>query len=173
MMDCDLGTYDLGKVTAEGVERVWAHYGTGEQLRSGFAAWLAEEMNKDKDPPLSELVMTAVLKYFPQCTSLRGCSGCPPWPAAAAQPLEELSTSKLTWVSLTFVEWPDPVNVAKPWQPYRWRAVGVRSDGEVYQAVAYVNRLDYERCGADLLKRVKAAAYAELDKQSLNPEGPK
>jgi hypothetical protein len=81
MMDCDLGTYDFGKTTAEGVERVWTYYGTGHQLRKGFAAWLAEELNKENEPPLAELVMAALLKHFPQCTALRGCDGCPPWEA--------------------------------------------------------------------------------------------
>jgi hypothetical protein len=71
--------YDLLKVTENDVVTIWARYGTGEQLRHGFAAWLAEDMNKDDEPALSDLVMAAILKHFPQCTSLRGWNGCPPW----------------------------------------------------------------------------------------------
>jgi hypothetical protein len=157
--------YDFDRVTEAYVEQVWTRYGTGAQLRQGFAAWLAEEMNKDDEPPLRELAMAAILKHFPQCTSLRGCSGCPPWPSKAVErPVEERSTPKLTWVSRTFIEWPDPVNVNKFWHPHRWRAVGVRSDGAVYQAVTYIDRVEHERHGADVVKLSEAFAYAYMDR---------
>jgi hypothetical protein len=164
--------YDFGKVTENYVVNTWAQYGTGEQLRYGFAAWLAEEMNKDDEPPLSELVMAAILKHFPQCTSLRGCSGCPPWEglaAAATQPVEE----KLMWLSCTFAPWPDPENLEeRTGTRRRYRMVGVRSDGAVFSDTAFVSLLELncmsERDRRELLIKVERLLRAYLDRQYLN-----
>lgn len=163
--------YDFGKVTETYVEQVWARYGTGEQLRHGFAAWLAEGMNKDDEPPLSELVMAAILKHFPQCISLRGCSGCPPWPlGVSAATVEQPVEVRPTWLSCTFAPWPDPENPEARTGKRRYCMVGVRSDGAVFRDVAYVSLLELSRIADNgyLLSSVERRLRAYLDRQYLN-----
>jgi hypothetical protein len=163
--------YDFDRVTEAYVEQVWTRYGTGEQLRQGFAAWLAEDMNKDDEPPLRELVMAAILKHFPQCTSLRGCSGCPPWPSAvSATTVEQPVEVRPTWLSCTFAPWPDTESPDERAGRRRYCMVGVRSDGAVFHDVAYVSLLELSRVADNsyLLSSVERRLRAYMDKHYLN-----
>ena len=71
---------------------------------------------------------------------------------------------KRTWLSKTFVEWPDPANIGKPWLSRRYRAVGVRSDGALFQAVAFISPLQLERLDYDAVALAQAEAFRYLDR---------
>jgi hypothetical protein len=78
---------------------------------------------------------------------------------------QEMSMSiKRTWLSKTFVEWPDPLDIDKPWRPRRYRAVGVRSDGEVFQVIAFISPLQLERLDYDAVALAQDEACRYLDR---------
>jgi hypothetical protein len=78
---------------------------------------------------------------------------------------QEMSMSiKRTWLSKTFVEWPDPANIGKPWLSRRYRAVGVRSDGAVFHSLAFISSSQLERLDYDAVALAQDEAYRYLDR---------
>jgi hypothetical protein len=73
-----------------------------------------------------------------------------------------LAQSRHTWLSKTFVEWPEPENVGRPWLPRRYRAGGWRSDGEVFQVFTFISPIEMARF-ADAVALAQADAFKYLD----------
>jgi hypothetical protein len=56
------------KVTATQIEETWARYGDGRPLKEGFSQWMADFMNKEEEPPIPELIRSAVMLHlFTMC----------------------------------------------------------------------------------------------------------
>jgi len=67
-----------------------------------------------------------------------------------------------TWKYRDVMEYPDPVRPRQEWQPLRLRAVGVRSDGQLYQVVGSISSLAlaYQ---PDTRRRVEDSMLQKLD----------
>jgi hypothetical protein len=129
-------------VTAKNVESMWAYYGYDEPLRPGFAEWLAAQMTTECKPPVAGAIMAEITVHYPECI------GTDTWRLEPAR----------KWVSKTFVEWPEPTTAGKAWVPRRYRMIGVRGDGELFQAVGHVPALAFGRANWQ-------AILADLERQ--------
>ena len=85
---------------------------------------------------------------------------------------------ELRWLYRDVLLYPDPTKPGMPYEPFRYRAIGVRSDGQLFQYVALVSQLEMERSkalGQDLLGNLRNALFARLDrdlKTKVTEDGP-
>lgn len=69
------------------------------------------------------------------------------------------------WIYKTFLEYPDPIHPRRDWEPHRYRAIGIRDDGQIYQLICMIPPLEIERMGKpDVIKRSERYALLELNR---------
>ncbi len=68
-----------------------------------------------------------------------------------------------TWKYRDVMEYPDAARPAQPYDPLRLRAIGVRDDGQIFQAVGYISWLSLKRY-PDMRERVEQEMLDYLDK---------
>jgi hypothetical protein len=71
--------------------------------------------------------------------------------------------TKHTWKYRDVMEYPDAARPARPYDPLRLRAIGVRDDGQILQAVGYISWLSLKSY-PDTRERVEQVMLDYLDK---------
>ena len=75
--------------------------------------------------------------------------------------------TKHTWKYRDVMEYPDAARPAQPYDPLRLRAIGVRDDGQIFQAVGYVSWLTQKQF-PDTRQYVEKEMSRHLDVEFLN-----